>query len=219
VSEVATEQAASHLSSRRFLTAPNLFTLLRLCCLPIFLYLLLGRDNRAAAAWLLGGLGATDWVDGWLARRFDQVSEFGKVFDPTVDRLLFIVSIAGIIVDGAAPLWFVWLVVAREVVVGVAMAVATLVFKMQRFDVAYLGKVATLLLMFAVPGFVLGASDFPGNNGFQIASWILGIPGIVLSYWVAITYIPAIRDNVRAGRARATTAAQPLMAGESEATR
>ncbi|MBI5089332.1 MAG: CDP-alcohol phosphatidyltransferase family protein [Actinobacteria bacterium] len=209
MSEVATQQADSHLSSHRFLTAPNVFTLLRLCCLPVFLYLLLGRDNRAAAAWLLGGLGATDWVDGWLARRFDQVSEFGKVFDPTVDRLLFIVSIAGIIIDGAAPLWFVWLVVAREVTVGLAMAIATLVFKMQRFDVAYLGKAATLLLMFAVPGFVLGASDFPGNNGFQVASWILGIPGLVLSYWVAITYIPAIRDNVRAGRA----------ARESETTR
>jgi cardiolipin synthase len=211
VSEVATPAAGSHLSSRRFLTAPNLFTLLRLCCLPIFLYLLLGRDNRAAAAWLLGGLGATDWVDGWLARRFDQVSEFGKVFDPTVDRLLFIVSIAGIIIDDAAPLWFVWLVVAREVVVGLAMAVATLAFKMQRFDVAYLGKVATFGLMFAVPGFVLGASDFPGNDGFQVASWILGIPSLILSYWVAVTYVPLIRDNVRAGRAAADR--------ESEATR
>ena len=82
-------------SSHRFLTAPNLFTLLRLCCLPLFLYLLFGRDNRAGAAWLLGGLGATDWVDGWLARRFDQVSEFGKIFDPTADRLLFIVGITG----------------------------------------------------------------------------------------------------------------------------
>ena len=73
-------------ASDRILTIPNLFTLLRLACLPLFLYLLLGRDNPAAAAWLLGGLGATDWVDGYLARRLGQVSEFGKVFDPTVDR-------------------------------------------------------------------------------------------------------------------------------------
>ena len=52
----------------------------------MFLYVLFGLENRAAAAWLLGALGATDWVDGYLARRLGQVSEFGKIFDPTVDR-------------------------------------------------------------------------------------------------------------------------------------
>jgi cardiolipin synthase len=196
-----TDAASAHLSSHRFLTAPNLFTLVRLCCLPVFLYLLFGRDDRAGAAWLLGGLGATDWVDGWLARRFDQVSEFGKAFDPIADRLLFIVSIGAIIIDGSAPLWFAWLVVAREVLFGGAVAIATLVFRMKRFDVTFQGKLATFLLMFAVPGFMLGASDFPGNSGFQIASWILGIPGLVLSYWTAISYIPTIRASILAGRA------------------
>ena len=86
------------------LTVPNLFTLLRLLCLPLFLWLLLGRHNRAGAAILLGVLGATDWVDGYLARRLGQVSEFGKKFDPTVDRLLFIVALLAIIADDAAPL-------------------------------------------------------------------------------------------------------------------
>ena len=192
--------------SDRYLTAPNLFTLVRLCCIPLFLYLLFGRDNPAGAAWLLGGLGATDWVDGWIARRFDQVSEFGKIFDPTADRLLFIVAITGIIVKGAAPLWFCWAVVVREVVVGASTAVATLAFHMQRFDVTWWGKTATFLLMFAIPGFLLGSSDFPGHAGFQVASWILGIPGLVLSCYVAITYIPKIRDGVRAGRATRSTA-------------
>jgi cardiolipin synthase (CMP-forming) len=192
--------ATSQLSSHKFLTAPNLFTLLRLCCLPVFLYLLFGRDNRAGAAWLLGGLGATDWVDGWLARRFNQVSEFGKVFDPTADRLLFIVAAGGIIVDGAGPTWFIVAVVVREFVLGAVLAVATLFFHMQRFDVSWWGKAATFALMFAVPGFMLGHSDFPGNTGFEIASWIIGIPGLAISYWVALTYIPTIRASLRAGR-------------------
>ena len=187
-------------ATQRILTIPNLVTLLRLACLPLFLYLLLGLDNRAAAAWLLGGLGATDWVDGYLARRLGQVSEFGKVFDPTVDRLLFIVALFGIIIDGAAPLWFCWAIVIRELLVGAMMAVATIVFHMPRFDVSWWGKLATFLLMFALPGFLLGASDFPGHAGFQAAAWIVGIPGLVLSWVTAVAYVPRVRAGIAAGR-------------------
>lgn len=188
------------LAPNRYLTIPNAFTLFRLCCIPLFLYLLFGRDNRAGAAWLLGALGATDWVDGWLARRLNQTSEFGKVFDPTADRLLFIVGIGGIIIDHAAPLWIAWAVVIREVVLGGTVAILTLAFGMKRFDVTWLGKLATFLLMFAFPGFMLGATDFPGHQGFQIAAWMLGIPGLVLSYYTAVLYIPAIRASLREGR-------------------
>ena len=195
-----TESERDQLSSHRILTAPNLFTLLRLCCLPLFLYLLFGRDNRAGAAWLLGALGATDWVDGWLARRFHQVSEFGKIFDPTADRLLFIVTSIAIIVDRAGPLWVILLIVVREFVLGAVLAVATLFFHMKRFDVSWWGKAATFALMFAVPGFMLGHSDFPGNTGFEIASWIIVVPGLIISYWVAFTYVPIIRASVREGR-------------------
>lgn len=194
--------ADEQLSSRKYLTAPNAFTLLRLCCIPVFLWLLFGRDDRAAAAWLLGALGATDWVDGWLARTFHQTSEFGKKFDPTADRLLFIVGVGGIIVDGAAPLWFCWLVIVREVVVGATIATATLAFGMTRFDVTWWGKTATFLLMFAFPGFLLGSSDFVLHSWFQAASWVLGIPGVVLSYYTAVAYVPTIRASLREGRVR-----------------
>ncbi len=186
-------------ASNRYLTIPNAFTLLRLCCIPLFLYILFGQDNRAGAAWLLGAIGATDWIDGWLARRLNQTSEFGKMFDPTADRLLFIIAVAAIIIDGSAPLWFAWAVVVREVLVGGTVAIATLFFGMKRFDVTRVGKLATLLLMFTFPGFMLGASDFPGHQLFQIASWILGIPGLILSYYTAVTYIPTIRSSLREG--------------------
>ncbi len=186
----------------RLLTVPNLFTLARLLCLPVFLYLLFVQDNRAAAAWLLGGLGATDWVDGYLARRLGQVSEFGKKFDPTVDRLLFIVATVAIIIDEAAPVWFCLLVVIREVLVGGTIAIATLFFGMVRFDVSWWGKAATFLLMFAIPGFMLGASDFPGNEAFQVAAWLVGIPGLIISWITAVGYIPKICAGIAAGRAR-----------------
>lgn len=194
--------APSQLSSHKYLTYPNLFTLVRLCCIPLFLYLLFGRDNIAGAAFLLGVLGATDWVDGWLARHFNQVSEFGKIFDPTADRLMFIVSIIGILLYPIPPAWVFWTIVVREVLFGGTVAICTLVFKMERFDVTWWGKTATFLLMFAIPGFMLGASDFPLHQAFLVASWLLYVPGIILSYYTAIAYVPVIRRSLRAGRAR-----------------
>lgn len=182
-------------------TIPNGFTLIRLLCLPLFLYVLFVVEDRAAAAWMLGAIGATDWVDGYLARRLGQVSEFGKVFDPTVDRLLFLVAITAIVVDGSMPVWFAVAVLVREVLVGSMMAIATFVYKMPRIDVTSRGKVATFLLMFAVPGFLMGNSDMPGAPAFEVAAWILGIPGLLLSYWTAIAYIPLVRQAVATGAA------------------
>jgi cardiolipin synthase len=181
-------------------TIPNLVTLVRLLCLPLFVWILFGLPSRQAAAWLLGCLGATDWVDGYLARRLGQTSEFGKKFDPTVDRLLFVVGVVAIIVNDAIPVWFAVLILAREVAVGATMVVATLAFGMERFDVTWWGKTATFLLMFAVPGFLMGESSIPIAGAFEIAAWCFGIPGLVLSYYTAIAYIPSIRDGIRAGR-------------------
>jgi cardiolipin synthase (CMP-forming) len=196
-------EPADQLSSHKILTMPNAFTLLRLCCIPLFFWLLFSRDSRWQAALLLGGLGATDWVDGWLARRFNQVSEFGKVFDPTADRILFITTIAGIIADRAAPLWFCVLVIARELVFGLVVVVCTLLFKMKRFDVTWWGKTATFGLMFAIPGFMLGRSGIATERLFEVASWVIAIPSLLLSYYVAIAYIPTIRASISAGRAEA----------------
>ena len=106
----------------------------------------------------------------------------------------------------AAPRWFCILVLVREVAVGVTIAIATVCFHMTRFDVTWLGKTATFLLMFAIPGFVLGSSDFPAHDLFTVVSWLLGIPGLVLSYWTAINYIPEIRRGVVAGRAARVSA-------------
>ncbi len=98
---------------------------------------------------------------------------------------------------------------AREVLVGLMMAVATLVYKMPRIDVTYLGKVATALLMFAVPGFLIGSSGESYAGLFQLAAWLVGIPGLILSWWTGIAYIPQVRRAIAAGgsaRSAAVTA-------------
>ena len=185
----------------RLWTFPNLFTLIRLLCLPLFLWLLFAQENRAGAAWLLAGLGSTDWVDGYVARRFDQGSEFGKIFDPTVDRLLFLVAVTAIIVDGSIPLWFALAVLARELFVGSMMVIATALLEMQRFGVTWLGKCATFMLMGAVPSFLIGTTDVWEAPFFRVLAWVLGIPGLVLSWYTAINYVPQVRRGIAAGRA------------------
>lgn len=186
-------------------TVPNAITLVRLLCLPIFVWLLAVDDRRVAAALVLGALGATDWVDGYLARRLGQESEFGAKFDPTVDRLLLIIGVVTILAVDAMPLWFGVAVLVRELAVGGSVAVATLFFHMKRFDVTFIGKTATLLLMFAIPAFVLGSSGVSSAPVFDLIGWLLGIPGLVLSFVTGAAYIPRIAAGVGAGRAEFAT--------------
>jgi cardiolipin synthase (CMP-forming) len=202
----AVEQAVAKREVDTIWTIPNLFTLIRLLCLPLFLWLLFGLPSRQAAAWLLGGLCATDWVDGYLARRLGQTSEFGKKFDPTVDRLLFIVAIIAIIIDGAAPVWFCWAVLIRELLVGGTVAVATVFFHMPRFDVIWWGKLGTALLLGAVPAFVVGSSGWRFDDLFWAVGWIVGLPGLIISWITAFLYMGKIRNAIATGRAAESAA-------------
>lgn len=181
-------------------TLPNLITLIRLLTLPVFVTMLLVNEQRAGAALLLGVLGMTDWVDGWIARRFNQTSQFGMVFDPFVDRALFVVGTGSVLIDGGVPLWFCVCILVREVFVGLMMAIGTLV-GMKRFPVSIWGKRYTFLLMTAVPLLLLGTSTHVTADAAWLGGWFLGIPGLVMSYVVGVLYIPEVLRNVRLGRA------------------
>jgi len=189
---------------RNVLTWPNVVTMLRLACLPLFLMLLFQRDDRASAAWLLGFLGATDWVDGWLARRLDQRSDFGTIFDPAVDRLLFIVGVGSIVLDGAVPMWFGLAVVLREGFVAALMLIGT-ALGMERFPVSQSGKNYTFALMFAFTLLLIGASDASWSLGARNAGWAIGIPGLLICYATALLYVPQVVRAVRAGRSSSTS--------------
>lgn len=191
----------------RILTIPNLLSLLRLACIPLFLWLLFGRDDRYAAAVLLGVLGATDWVDGYVARHFHQVSNLGKVLDPMADRLLLGVSVVAILIDGSVPAWYGWAVVTREVLVsGAVLLLAALGAK--RIDVQWVGKAGTFANMVAFPLFLVAASEASWADVARPLAWIIGAIGLVLSWYAAITYVPLARRALAEGRAsRAAVAA------------
>jgi cardiolipin synthase len=184
----------------RILTAPNVITLVRLLCIPLFLWLLFGAHRQTAAAVLLAVLGATDWVDGYVARRYGQVSTFGKVLDPTADRILVGTAVISIMVYGAVPLWFGLATIAREVLVS-AMVVLLAALGAARIDVLWVGKAGTFGLMFAYPTFLLGDGTDGWQEPIRIIGWMTGLVGLALAWWAAGSYIGPARRALREGRA------------------
>ncbi len=177
-------------------TVPNLITFARLLCIPLFVWLLFGRENRAAAAWLLAALGSTDWVDGWFARKFDQATELGALFDPTVDRLLFLVAIPSLLIDGSIPLIVAALAIVREALVAIA-ALILGALGVARFPVTWEGKTGTFLLMFAFPMFLGAASTLSYAPVLAWLAWLFAIPGLGYSWYSAIfQYVPAARQGL-----------------------
>jgi len=181
------------------LTVPNVISLVRLLCVPVFLYLLFGRDNRVAAAILLAVLGATDWVDGFIARRYDQVSTVGKVLDPVADRLLLVVGIVAILVDGSVPAVIAWLAIVREVLVACLFLVLS-ALGARRIDVSWAGKCGTFGLMAAFPLFLFG-----GGEGVAAAiAWPVAVVGLGFSWYSAAAYVPQGLAALREGRSTRT---------------
>ncbi|HAX81963.1 MAG TPA: CDP-diacylglycerol--glycerol-3-phosphate 3-phosphatidyltransferase [Actinobacteria bacterium] len=171
-------------------TIPNLISAIRISLVPVFLWLLLGREDYIAAGLLIGGVGATDWVDGYLARRLGQVSELGKMLDPIADRLAVAAAVIGGWISGTVPAWFAAALLVREIFVGSA-AMYLAVRTGKKIAVRTLGKRATFAIYFAIPAFIVyagGAHEF--FRGFAHA---VGIPGLILYWIVAFQYFADIR--------------------------
>jgi cardiolipin synthase len=180
----------------RILTVPNVITFARLALLPVFLWLLFGKEDRASAALLLAVLGITDFVDGYIARHFHQESNLGKILDPVADRLIFIVGGGAILVDGSVPRWFALTVLARELLVSAA-TLGLAALGARRIDVTWFGKAGTFGLFLAFPLFLAHESSLAWWQGW---AWLAGIPGLVLSLYAAALYVPIAREALAEAR-------------------
>lgn len=177
-------------------TLPNLVSVVRILLVPLFLWLILGRDDPVAAGWLLGLIGATDWVDGYLARRLDQVSEVGKLLDPLADRLAVAAALVAALITGDVPRWFAAAVLAREVGVGAGALYAGMRWR-TKIEVRRVGKLATLLVYAALAWLLIGRGA--DVAWLEWAGWAAGVPGLVLYYVVAVQYASDVRRSVAAG--------------------
>ena len=179
---------------RDWLTLPNAVSIARLLLIPVFLWLV-AIDEIGWAGIVLGVIGVTDWIDGYLARRFDQVSEIGKFLDPLADRIAVAVAVVVGLIAGVLPGWLGWGIIFREVLIG-AGVIYGWSQGVRRLDVRWLGKAATFLLYVAVAGIYIG-------RGFDIAWFttvmtIIGAVGLVLYYVVAVAYLGDMRQAIRA---------------------
>ena len=185
-------------------TWPNLVTIVRLALLPVFVGLLFTTNHRAEAAWLLATLGATDWIDGYLARRLHQVSNVGKVLDPVADRILVIVGLLAVAAAGAVPWWFALATLAREIVVSV-LTIGLALLGAARIDVLWWGKASTFALMVSYPLFLLTTNPHrralaAWQQVIRDGCWVIGLAGLSVAWLVLVGYAQPARRALRQGR-------------------
>jgi cardiolipin synthase (CMP-forming) len=185
----------------RILTVPNGLTALRLACLPLFVVLLAQPHRRdlVAAACMLGALGVTDGLDGYVARHFHQVSSLGKLADPFVDRALVLSAVIGAMAIGAVPAWLVAIVLLREALV-LAGAVVLALAGARHLEVSLAGKVGAFAMMVALPLFLLGHASFRWHEIAHVAAWVAVACGQVFAWYAALQYIPTGRAFLAAAR-------------------
>jgi cardiolipin synthase len=179
-----------------------------LVLIPVFVWLLVQPHHRDwfQAAVLLAALGSTDWVDGQLARRLDQVTNLGKVLDPTADRALLATAVIGILAVGAIPMPIAVVALSREGLVAVA-AVSLALAGARRIDVTLIGKAGTFGLMCAFPLFLAGHSTVGWHGTALVLAWTAAIAGLVLGWASIAVYVPLARGALAEGRAAAADAA------------
>ena len=193
----------------RVLTVPNLISLARIILLGVFCWLLFGPDLRIQATVVLMVVGVTDFLDGYIARRFHQVSTLGKVLDPVADRLVLVTAVIAIAVYGAVPGWLAGLVLGRELAVSVAVLVLA-ALGAKRIDVLWVGKAGTFGLFCCFPFFLLGDEDASWAHVLTDVTWVAVVPALILSFVAAGAYVPLARQALAERRAEGPAQHEPV---------
>jgi cardiolipin synthase len=184
----------------RIFTWPNALSAARLAGVPVFLWLVIGPRTATTdiiAAGLLGFAGISDWLDGKLARMLNQTSKLGQLLDPAADRLYIGVTVIALGVRGIIPWWLFGAIAGREVCVALALLVMRHRTEYGALQVSFVGKAATLCLMYAFPLLFLGAHSGDVSEVVRIIGWAFAVWGIALYWWAALLYLTQIRDLVK----------------------
>jgi cardiolipin synthase len=177
----------------RVWTLPNALSLARLAGVPVFVWLVLGLHADGWAVLLLGAAAASDWLDGKIARAWHQESRLGQLLDPTADRLYIGAMLISLAIRAIIPWWLVGLLVGRELVLGAAL----LVLRARGYgplQVSFIGKAATLCLLYAFPLLLLGTYGGTAPLVAKVLGWAFVSWGTALYWWAAGLYLVQVRQ-------------------------
>lgn len=176
----------------RVLTIPNLLSILRLCLLPVFLWLVLVPEADGTAVVVLMFMGISDYLDGYLARRLNQTSKLGAILDPIADRLYILATVIGLGVREIIPLWLAVALPARDLFLW-----ALVPFLRTRgysaLPVHFLGKAATAALLYAFPLLLLGEGPTTADLMARVLGWAFAIWGVGMYWWAGLLYAWQVR--------------------------
>ena len=182
--------ASNDVVSTRVLTVPNLISLVRLLLVPVFALLIVrGQDGWAVA--VLAVSGASDWLDGVLARRL------GQLLDPAADRLFIIVTLLALAWSGVVPWWLLGVLVLRDVVLAVMLVVLAKA-GYAPLQVHLAGKAGTFALLYAFPLLLLAQWDSWVGSAAGVVGWACALWGVALYWFSAVVYLTQARHLLRA---------------------
>jgi cardiolipin synthase len=165
---------------------------------PLFIWLVLGPKEYALATIVLVVMGSTDWVDGYIARRFNQTSRLGRIMDPIADRMALIAVAVTLVIAGVVEWWYLTALVVPDAIL---MAVSLYYFHSHPdLPVSRIGKIRTALLLVGTPLLVLAKLPIPLTEAYFVAAWVFLGLGLVGHWVAAYNYLWAI---IRKGRLQA----------------
>jgi len=194
--------------SSRVLTIPNVLSFFRLALVPVFLVLVIIRQDAAALVVLVVS-SVTDFLDGYLARRLNQVSRLGQLLDPAADRLYIFAALIGLAWRDLLPWWLVAVIVGRDLML-LVLGIVLASHGYGPLPVHHLGKVATFALFVALPVLMLGEAFTVLQPFAQPVGWALAIWGAFLYWWAGIVYVRETARVVRISRSAGSGASDTL---------
>lgn len=179
-----------------YLTIPNALTALRGLGVPLFIWLALSKEADGWAILVLAIGGVTDYLDGKLARLWNQTSRFGELADPAIDRIYILATLVVLYLREAIPFWLIALLLARDLVLAIVTFVLTR-NGLPPLKVSYIGKAATFNLLYAFPLLLLALSDSLAGTLAFIFGWAFAIWGLVLYLFTGVSYFRSAVKSIR----------------------
>jgi cardiolipin synthase len=180
----------------RVITIPNVISVARLAGVPVFLWLVLGLRTQAGDWWafgLLAAAGLSDWLDGKIARAMNQQSRIGELLDPSADRLYIVSTVIALAIRGIIGWWLVAALAVRELMLGVVL-VALRRRGYGPLHVSFVGKAATLSLLYAFPLLFVGSHPASYAVVARVFGWAFVLWGTALYWWAAVLYVRQARE-------------------------